>query len=85
MSSVGESGGGQNFSFPSLARSDFEFEDEDTNNGDSNDPSHCEENSSGTRSMSPMTKASQCTRGTVPVPNDIPTVKQSRRYSMRNR
>ena len=40
-SNIGESGVGQNFSFPSLAGSDFEFED-------SSDLSHCEENSSGT-------------------------------------
>ena len=69
---------------PHLARSDFEFEDEDTSNGDSSDPSHREENSSGTRSMSPMTEASQCTRGMVPIPDGFPIVRQSRRYSMRN-
>jgi hypothetical protein len=34
-SSVVESGAGKNFSFPSPGRSDFEFEDEDTGNGDS--------------------------------------------------
>ena len=30
MSSVGESSAGQNFSFPSITGSEFEFEDEDT-------------------------------------------------------
>jgi hypothetical protein len=35
--------------------------------------------------MSPMTEASQCTAGTVPVPYGLPTGGQSRRYSMRNR
>ena len=85
MSSIGESGARQNFSFPSLTRSDFEFEDGDTCNGDSSDPPHRKENSSGTRSMSPMTKASQCTRGSVPVLHGLPTVRQSRRYSMHNR
>jgi hypothetical protein len=68
-----ESGAGQNFSFPSPTRSDFEFEDEDTSNGDSSDPSHREEGTNATRSMSPMTEASQCTAGTVPVPNGLPT------------
>src|SRR5450759_2522824 len=58
MSSVGESGAGQNFSFPSVAGSDFEFEDEYTGNGNSTEPFHREEDSSGTRSMSPMTEAS---------------------------
>jgi hypothetical protein len=67
-STVAESGAGQNFSFPSPTRSDFEFEDEDTSNKDSSDPSHREEGTSATRSMSPMTEASQCTAGTVPVP-----------------
>jgi hypothetical protein len=43
MSSVAESSAGQNFSFPSPTRSDFEFKDEDTGNGDSSDPSHREE------------------------------------------
>jgi hypothetical protein len=57
-SSVEESGAGQNFSFPSPIGSDFEFEDEDTGNGDSSDPSHREEGTSATRSMSPMTEAS---------------------------
>jgi hypothetical protein len=46
-SSVAESGAGQNFSFPSPVGSDFEFEDEDTSNGDSSDPSHREEGTSG--------------------------------------
>ena len=32
-----------------------------------------------------MTKASQCTRGTVPVLDGLPTVRESRRYSMHNR
>jgi hypothetical protein len=85
MSSVGESGAGQNFSFPSVAGLEFEFEDEDTGNRDSNDPSHREEDTSGTRSMSPMTEASQCSAGTVPVPDGLPTPRQSRRYPMRNR
>src|SRR5450759_3782370 len=84
MSSVGESGAGQNFSFPSVVGAEFEFEDDDTGNGGSTDPSHREEDSSGTRSMSPMTEASQCTAGTVPVPDGLPTVRQRRRYSMRN-
>ena len=79
-SSVGDSGVGQNFSFPSLAGSDFEFEDEDTSNGNSSDPSHHEENSNRTRSMSPMTEASQCTRDTIPVPDGLPIVRQSRRF-----
>jgi hypothetical protein len=35
--------------------------------------------------MFPMTEASQCTVGTVPVPDGLPTCGQSRRYSMRNR
>jgi hypothetical protein len=83
-SSVAESGAGQNFSFPSPAGLDFEFEDEDTGNGDSSDPSHCEEGTSTARSMSPMTEASQCTAGTVPVPYGLPTGGQSRRYSMYN-
>ena len=84
-SSVGESGVGQNFSFPSLTGSDFEFEDEDISNRDSSDLSHREENSSGTQSMSPMMEASQCTRCTVPILDGLPTIRQSRRYSMRNR
>jgi hypothetical protein len=58
MSSVGKSGAGQNFSFLSPTRSDFEFEDEDTSNGDSSDPSHREEGTTAARSMSPMTEAS---------------------------
>jgi hypothetical protein len=45
-SSVVESGMEQNFSFPSLSRSDFEFKDEDTGNGGSSDPSHREEGTS---------------------------------------
>ena len=85
MSSVGESGARQNFSFPSVARSEFEFEDEETSNRDLTDPSHCEEDSSGTQSMSPMTEASQCIASTVPVPDGLPIVRQSKRYSMRNR
>ena len=84
-SSIGESGAEQNFSFLSLVGSDFEFEDEDISNMDSNNPSHCEENSSGTRSMFPMMEASQCTRGMVSIPDGLPTVRQSRRYSMCNR
>jgi hypothetical protein len=84
-SSVAESGVGQNFSFPSLGRSDFEFEDEDTGNRDSSDPSHREEGTSATRSMSPLTEASQCTAHTVTVPDGLPIGGQSRRYSMRNR
>jgi hypothetical protein len=84
MSSVAKSGAGQNFSFPSLAGSDFEFKDEDTSNGDSSDPSHREEGTSAMRSMSPMTEASQCTTGTVLVPNGLPIGGQSRRYSIRN-
>jgi hypothetical protein len=84
-SSVAESGAGQNFSFPFPAGLDFEFKDEDTSNGDSSDPSHREEGTSTARSMSPMTEASQCTAGTVPVPNGLPTGGQSRRYSMYNR
>jgi hypothetical protein len=87
MSSIVESGTGYNFSFPSPAGLDFEFEDEDTGNGVSSDPSHREEGTSVARSMSPMTEASQCTAGTVPVPvpDGLPTSRQSRRYSMRNR
>jgi hypothetical protein len=84
-SSVAESGAGQNFSFLSPTRSDFEFEDEDTGNGNSSDPSHHEEGTSAARSMSPMTEASQCTTGTVPVPDGLPIGGQSIRYSMRNR
>jgi hypothetical protein len=84
-SSVAESGAGQNFSFPSPIGSDFEFEDEDTSNGDSSDPFHREEGTSAIRSMSPMTEASQCTAGTVPVPDGLPRGEQNRRYSMRNR
>jgi hypothetical protein len=57
-SSVAESGARQNFSFPSPTGSDFEFEDEDTSNGDSSDPSHREEGTSTARNMSPMTEAS---------------------------
>jgi hypothetical protein len=76
-SSVAESSAGQNFSFPSLAGLDFGFEDEDTGNGDSSDPSHREEGTSVARSMSPMTEASQCTTGTVPVPNGLPIGGQS--------
>jgi hypothetical protein len=72
-STVAESGAGQNFSFPSPIRLDFEFEDEDTSNGDSSDPSHREEGTSATRSMSPMTEASQCTAGTIPIPYGLPT------------
>jgi hypothetical protein len=84
-SSVAESGAGQNFSFPSPGRSDFEFEDEDTCNGDLSDPSHREEGTSTARSMSPMMEASKCTAGTVLVPEGLPIGGQSRRYSMRNR
>jgi hypothetical protein len=84
-SSVAESGTGQNFSFPSPVGSDFEFKDEDIGNGDSSDPSHHEEGTSAARSMSPMTEASQCTAGMVPVPDGLPIGGQSRRYSMRNR
>jgi hypothetical protein len=47
-SSVAESGAGQNLSFPSPTGSDFEFEDENTSNGDSSDPSHHEEGTSAT-------------------------------------
>jgi hypothetical protein len=65
--------------------SDFEFEDEDTGNGDSSDPSHREEGTSGARSMSPMTEASQCIASMVPVPDGLPIGGQSRRYSMSNR
>jgi hypothetical protein len=83
-SSVAESGAGQNFSFPSPVGSDFEFEDEDTCNGDSGDPSHREEGTSAARSMSPMTEASKCTAGTVPIPDGLPIGGQSRRYSMCN-
>jgi hypothetical protein len=83
-SSVAESDARQNFSFPSLGRSDFEFEDEDTGNGDSSDPSHREEGTSATRSMSPMTEASQGTVGTVPVHDGLPIGGQSRRYSLHN-
>jgi hypothetical protein len=71
-------------SFPSPAGSDFEFEDEDTGNGDSSDPSHREEGTSAARSMSLMTKASQYTTGTVPVPDGLPIGGQSIRYSIRN-
>jgi hypothetical protein len=85
MSNIAEFGAGQNFSFPSPAGSDFEFEDEDTSNKDSSDPSHREEGTSAARSMSPMTEASQYTVGTVPVPDGLPTSGQSRRYSMHNR
>ena len=63
---------------------DFEVKDEDTSNGDSNDPSHREEGTSKARSMSPITKASQCTIGTVPVLDGLPTSGHSRRYSMHN-
>ena len=42
-SSIGESGAGQNFSFISLVGSNFEFEDDNTGNRDSRDPSHREE------------------------------------------
>jgi hypothetical protein len=83
-SSVAESGAGQNFSFPFPGRSDFEFKDEDTGNGDSSDPSHREEGTNAARSMSPMTEASQCTTGTVLVLDGLPIGGQSRRYSMRN-
>jgi hypothetical protein len=71
--SIAESGAGQNFSFPFLVGLDFEFEDEDTSNRDSSDPSHRKEGTSAARSMSPMTEASQCTTGTVPVPDGLPT------------
>ena len=84
-SSIVESGVGQNFSFPSLIGLDFEFKDEDTGNGDSSDPSHCEEGTSGALNMSPMTEASQYTAGIVPVVDGLPIVGQNRRYSMRNR
>ena len=84
-STVGEFGIGQNFSFPSVIESDFEFEDEDTSNGDSSDTSHRGEDISGARSMSPMTEASQCSTGIVLVPDGLPTIRQSRRYSMCNR
>ena len=84
-SSFVESSAGQNFSFPSHIGLDFEFEDEDTCNEDTSDPSHHEEGTSAARSMSPMTEASQCTAGTtVPVPNGLPIGGQSRRYSMCN-
>jgi hypothetical protein len=84
-SSVAESGAGQNFSFPSPVGSDFEFEDEDTGNRDSSDPSHRKEGTSAARSMSPMTEASQCTASMVPVLDGLSIGGQSRRYSMRNR
>ena len=35
--------------------------------------------------MSPMTEASQCAIGTIPVVDGLPTVGQSKRYSMHNR
>jgi hypothetical protein len=84
-SSIAESGARQNFSFPSLVGSDFEFEDEDTGNGDSSDPSHREEGTSAARSMSPMMEALECTASTVPVPDGLLIGRQSRRYSMHNR
>jgi hypothetical protein len=84
-SSVAESGAGQNFSFPSPVGSDFEFEDEDTGNGDSSDPSHHEEGTNAARSMSTMTEASQCTASMVLVPDGLPIGGHSKRYSMRNR
>jgi hypothetical protein len=84
-SSVAESSVGQNFSFSSPGRSDFEFEDEDTGNRDSSDPSHREEGTSATRSMSPLTEASQYTAGMVPISDGLPIGGQSRRYSMHNR
>jgi hypothetical protein len=85
MSSVVESSAGQNFSFPSPTGSNFEFEDEDTSNGDSSDLSHREEGTNAAQSMSPMTEASQCTASTVPVRDDLPIGGQSRTYSMCNR
>ena len=84
-STVGESGAGQNFSFPSLVGSDFEFEDEDTGNRDLSDPFHLGEDTSGAQSMSPMMEASQCSTGTIPIPDGLSTIRQSRRYSMCNR
>jgi hypothetical protein len=75
---------GHNFSFPSPAGLDFEFEDEDTGNGNSSNPSHREEGTGIAQSMSPMTEASQCTAGTIPVPDGLPIGGQSRRYSMHN-
>jgi hypothetical protein len=71
-SSIAKSGAGQNFSFPSPAGSDFEFENKDTSNGDSSDPSHREEGTSAARSMSPITEASQYIADTVPVPDGLP-------------
>ena len=73
------------FFFPSRAGLDFEFKDEDTSNGDSSDPSHCEEDTNGAQSMSPMTEASQYIASIVPVPDGLLTSGQNRRYSMRNR
>ena len=35
--------------------------------------------------MFPMMKASQCTTGTIPVPDGLPTIGQNKRYSMQNR
>jgi hypothetical protein len=83
-SNVAESNAGQNFSFLSPTGSDFEFEDEDTGNRDSSDPSHPEKDTNAAQNMSPMMEASQCTAGTVPIPDGLPTGGQSRRYSMRN-
>ena len=84
MFNVGESCAGQNFSFPFFIGLDFEFEEDDTTNRDSSDPSHCEEDTSGAQSMSPMTEASQCAARTVLVADGLLIVGQSRKYSMRN-
>ena len=82
---LGEFGVGQNFSFPSVIGSNFEFKNEDIGNGDSSDPSHRGEDISGARSMTLMTETSQCSTCIVPVLDGLPTIRQSRRYSMCNR
>jgi hypothetical protein len=83
--SIGESSEGQNFSFPTLVVPEHEFEEGDTSISYDNGPHNTHGESGTAGSTSPLTEGSQYSTGNVPVVDDLPAERHSRRYSMQNR
>ena len=83
--SIGQSSGGQNFSFLAAVASQFEFEDEVMPSNHSNSVSNTPEDSDTMWNMSPLTEGSRCSTEEIPRVDGLPIETQTRRYHMQNR
>ena len=83
--SIGQSSEGQNFSFPAVVASQFEFEDEVMPSNHSNSVPNTLEDSGTIGNMSPLTEGSRCSTGEIPRVDGLPMETQTRRYHMQNR